>query len=160
MQGPDLFAGYWRNPEKTAQDHTADGWFSSDDIATQDEAGCVRIVGRSKNLIISGGYNIYPKEVELAIDALDGVLESAVVGLPHPGFGEGVLAVVARAPGADRKPRPSRSPWLRNWPPSSAPSGSSSSTSCPATPWGRCRRRSCASPMRTLLRPCPPERLR
>ena len=101
MTGPNLFSGYWRNPEKTAQDHTADGWFISGDIVTQDEAGVIRIVGRAKDLIISGGYNIYPKEVELAIDALNGVLESAVIGLPHPDFGEGVLAVVAREPGAD-----------------------------------------------------------
>ena len=101
IKGPNLFAGYWRNPEKTAQDHTADGYFISGDIATQDEAGFVRIVGRQKDLIISGGYNIYPKEIELAIDALDGVAESAVIGVAHPDFGEGVVAVVARAPGHD-----------------------------------------------------------
>ena len=100
MIGPNMFSGYWRNPEKTAEDHTADGWFISGDIATIDDAGYVRIVGRAKDLIISGGYNIYPKEVEMVIDALDGVLESAVIGVPHPDFGEGVLAVVVREPGA------------------------------------------------------------
>ena len=100
IKGPNLFAGYWRNPEKTAEDHTADGFFISGDIATQDEAGFIRIVGRAKDLIISGGYNVYPKEIELAIDALDGVLESAVIGAPHPDFGEGVVAVVARTPGS------------------------------------------------------------
>jgi malonyl-CoA/methylmalonyl-CoA synthetase len=100
MKGPNLFAGYWRNPEKTAEDHTADGWFISGDIATQDEAGYVRIVGRAKDLIISGGYNIYPKEVEMAIDALEGVMESAVIGVPHPDFGEGVVAIVVREAGA------------------------------------------------------------
>ncbi len=105
IKGPNLFAGYWRNPEKTAQDHTADDYFISGDIATLDEAGYVRIVGRSKDLIISGGYNVYPKEVEMAIDALDGVVESAVIGLPHPDFGEGVVAVVARRPGADLQPQ-------------------------------------------------------
>ena len=99
IKGPNLFSGYWRNPEKTAEDHTADGYFISGDIATEDEAGVIRIVGRAKDLIISGGYNIYPKEVELAIDALDGVEESAVIGVPHRDFGEGVVAVVARAPG-------------------------------------------------------------
>ena len=99
IKGPNLFAGYWRNPEKTAQDHTADGYFISGDIATEDGAGFIRIVGRQKDLIISGGYNVYPKEVEMAIDALDGVAESAVIGAPHPDFGEGVVAVVARAPG-------------------------------------------------------------
>ena len=101
MKGPNLFSGYWRNPEKTAEDHTADGWFISGDIATRDEAGYIRIVGRSKDLIISGGYNVYPKEVEMVIDAIDGVEESAVIGVPHPDFGEAVVAVVARAEGAE-----------------------------------------------------------
>ena len=100
IRGPNLFDGYWRNPEKTAEDHTADGYFISGDIATQDEVGYIRIVGRAKDLIISGGYNIYPKEVELAIDALDGVVESAVIGVPHPDFGEGVVALVVREPGS------------------------------------------------------------
>ena len=100
IQGPNLFAGYWRNPEKTAQDHTADGYFITGDIATEDAHGHIRIVGRAKDLVISGGYNVYPKEIEVAIDALDGVLESAVIGVAHPDFGEAVLAVVARAPGA------------------------------------------------------------
>ena len=98
MKGPNMFAGYWRNPDKTAQDHTADGYFISGDIATQDAAGYIRIVGRAKDLIISGGYNVYPKEVELVIDAIAGVAESAVIGVPHPDFGEGVVAVVAREP--------------------------------------------------------------
>lgn len=100
MKGPNMFSGYWRNPEKTAEDHTADGYFISGDIATQDAAGYIRIVGRAKDLIISGGYNVYPKEVEMAIDAIDGVAESAVIGVPHPDFGEGVVAIVAREPGA------------------------------------------------------------
>ena len=104
MKGPNLFAGYWRNPEKTAEDHTPDGWFVSGDIATQDDAGFIRIVGRAKDLIISGGYNIYPKEIELALDALEGVAESAVIGVAHPDFGEGVVAVVAREPGASLDP--------------------------------------------------------
>ncbi|MEO5598821.1 MAG: AMP-binding protein [Novosphingobium sp.] len=104
MTGPNMFVGYWRNPEKTAEDHTADGWFISGDIATQDEAGYIRIVGRAKDLIISGGYNIYPKEVELVIDAIDGVAESAVIGVPHPDFGEGVVAVIAREAGSAISP--------------------------------------------------------
>ncbi|WP_374943774.1 AMP-binding protein [Sphingomonas sp.] len=104
IKGPNLFAGYWRNPEKTAEDRTADGWFISGDIATEDEAGFIRIVGRAKDLIISGGYNVYPKEIELAIDALDGVAESAVIGVPHPDFGEGVVAVVAHTPGSALEP--------------------------------------------------------
>lgn len=101
IKGPNLFAGYWRNPEKTAQDHTADGFFITGDIATEDGAGVIRIVGRAKDLIISGGYNVYPKEIELAIDALDGVTESAVIGVPHPDFGEAVVAVISRAQGVE-----------------------------------------------------------
>ena len=100
MKGPNMFAGYWRNPEKTAEDHTDDGYFISGDIATQDEAGFIRIVGRAKDLIISGGYNVYPKEVELVIDGIEGVAESAVIGVPHPDFGEAVVAIVARVPGS------------------------------------------------------------
>lgn len=99
IKGPNLFAGYWRNPEKTAQDHTADGYFITGDIATEDAGGVIRIVGRAKDLIISGGYNVYPKEIELAIDALDGVTESAVIGVPHPDFGEAVVAVISPQPG-------------------------------------------------------------
>jgi malonyl-CoA/methylmalonyl-CoA synthetase len=100
LKGPNLFDSYWRNPEKTAEDRTADGYFISGDIATEDEAGYIRIVGRAKDLIISGGYNVYPKEVEMAIDALGGVVESAVIGVPHPDFGESVVAIVVREPGS------------------------------------------------------------
>ena len=84
VKGPNVFAGYWRNPEKTAADFRADGFFVTGDLGKIDEAGYVHIVGRGKDLIISGGFNVYPKEVEEAIDALPGVLESAVIGLPHP----------------------------------------------------------------------------
>lgn len=104
IKGPNLFSGYWRNPEKTAQDHTADGYFISGDIAVEDEDGFIRIVGREKDLIISGGFNIYPKEIELAIDALPGVAESAVIGVPHPDFGEGVVALVVAERDADLDP--------------------------------------------------------
>lgn len=99
IKGPNLFCGYWRNPEKTVQDHTPDGYFISGDVAVEDEDGFIRIVGREKDLIISGGFNIYPKEIELAIDALPGVAESAVIGVPHPDFGEGVIAIVVAQPG-------------------------------------------------------------
>ncbi len=94
LRGPNVFKGYWRMPEKTAAEFREDGWFISGDNAVMDEAGRVSIVGRAKDLIISGGYNIYPKEIESEIDAIPGVLESAVVGVPHPDFGEGVAAVV------------------------------------------------------------------
>ena len=94
VRGPNVFKGYWRMPEKTAEELRDTGFFITGDLGKIDEAGYVSIVGRSKDLIISGGYNIYPKEIEEAIDDLSGVLESAVVGVPHPDFGEGVVAVV------------------------------------------------------------------
>jgi len=100
LQGPNVFQGYWRSPEKTAAEFRADGFFITGDLGYVDERGYVFIVGRGKDLIISGGLNVYPKEVENEIDALDGVEESAVIGLPHPDFGEGVTAVVAITPGA------------------------------------------------------------
>ncbi len=94
IRGPNVFKGYWRNPEKTAEDIRPDGWFITGDVATQDAEGRVTIVGRAKDLIISGGYNIYPKEIEEVIDAVPGVIESAVIGVPHADFGEGVVAVI------------------------------------------------------------------
>jgi malonyl-CoA/methylmalonyl-CoA synthetase len=94
LKGPNLFAGYWKNPEKTAREHTADGYFVSGDIAVRDPDDFIRIVGRTKDLIITGGFNVYPKEIEVALDALPGVAESAVLGVPHPDFGEGVLALI------------------------------------------------------------------
>jgi malonyl-CoA/methylmalonyl-CoA synthetase len=98
VRGPNVFAGYWRMPEKTAEDFTADGWFRTGDVGRVDERGYITIVGRSKDLIISGGYNVYPAEVEACINELPGVAESAVVGVPHPDFGEvGVALVVARS---------------------------------------------------------------
>ncbi len=94
VKGPNVFKGYWRMPEKTAGDFTADGYFITGDIGTMDAEGRVSIAGRAKDLIISGGFNVYPKEVEEALDAMPGVAESAVVGVPHRDFGEGVIAVV------------------------------------------------------------------
>ena len=100
IRGPNVFKGYWRMPEKTAAEFRADGFFISGDLGRVDERGYLHIVGRDKDLIISGGYNVYPAEVEAAIDAIAGVGESAVIGLPHRDFGEGVTAVVAPRPGA------------------------------------------------------------
>ena len=94
VRGGNVFKGYWRMPEKTAGDFRRDGFFVTGDLGTMDADGRLAIVGRDRDLIISGGYNVYPKEVETAIDALDEVAESAVVGVPHPDFGEGVVAVV------------------------------------------------------------------
>jgi malonyl-CoA/methylmalonyl-CoA synthetase len=95
VKGPNVCAGYWRNPEKTAEAFRADGYFITGDLGQRDARGYVSIVGREKDLIITGGLNVYPKEVETEIDALPGVVESAVIGLPHADFGEGVTAVVA-----------------------------------------------------------------
>lgn len=94
IRGPSVFSGYWRMPEKTAEEFTADGWFITGDVGRQDADGRLWISGRAKDLIISGGYNVYPKEIELVVDELPGVVESAVIGVPHPDFGEGVVAVV------------------------------------------------------------------
>jgi malonyl-CoA/methylmalonyl-CoA synthetase len=94
LKGRNVFKGYWRMPDKTAAEFRQDGWFISGDNAVMDAEGRISIVGRAKDLIISGGFNIYPKEIEAEIDAIPGVKESAVVGAPHPDFGEGALAVV------------------------------------------------------------------
>ena len=96
IRGPNVFRGYWRMPEKTAEEFRADGHFITGDVATMAEDGRISIVGRAKDLVISGGYNVYPKEIELLIDAIPGVRESAVIGVPHPDFGEAVTAVVVR----------------------------------------------------------------
>ena len=94
VRGPNVFQGYWRMPEKTAEDFRDDGFFITGDIAKIDEDGYVTIIGRSKDLVISGGYNVYPKEVECEIDELNGVNESAIIGAPHPDFGEAVIAII------------------------------------------------------------------
>jgi malonyl-CoA/methylmalonyl-CoA synthetase len=100
IKGPSLFIGYWRKPDKTAADFTADGFFKTGDLAHFEPDGMVNIVGRAKDMMISGGFNVYPKEIEAVIDALPGVAESAVVGMPHPDFGEAGLAVVTMNAGA------------------------------------------------------------
>jgi len=94
VKGPNVFEGYWNMPEKTASEFRADGFFITGDLGVIDEKGYLHIVGRAKDLIISGGYNIYPKEVEDVLDSLDGVVESAVVGVAHPDLGEGVVAII------------------------------------------------------------------
>ncbi len=100
VKGPNVFKGYWNMPEKTAGEFTADGYFITGDVGKFDAEGYLYIVGRSKDLIISGGYNVYPKEIEGVLDDMEGVAESAVIGVPHPDFGEAVVAVVVQKPGA------------------------------------------------------------
>lgn len=103
IKGPNLFHGYWRMPDKTAKEHRSDGYFITGDVATIAADGRVAIVGRAKDLIISGGFNVYPKEIELRIDALPGVIESAVIGIPHPDLGEAVVAVVVAEAGFEER---------------------------------------------------------
>jgi malonyl-CoA/methylmalonyl-CoA synthetase len=100
VKGPNVFKGYWRMPEKTAEEFTPDLWFKTGDVGRVDEQGVLTIVGRSKDLIISGGYNVYPAEIEGWLNEQPGVAESAVVGVPHPDFGEGVIAAVVPKNGA------------------------------------------------------------
>ena len=100
VRGPSVLPGYWQMPEKNAEEFTGDGYFRTGDVGSVSADGYVTIVGRSKDLIITGGYNVYPKEIELAIGEIEGVHESAVVGVPHPDFGEAVTAVIVRQPGA------------------------------------------------------------
>lgn len=100
LKGPNVLAGYWQMPDKTAQEFTPDGYFKTGDMGTFSVDGYLSIVGRSKDLVISGGYNVYPKEIELLLDTIEGVAESAVIGLPHPDFGEAVAAVVVGQPKA------------------------------------------------------------
>ncbi|MBS0125022.1 malonate--CoA ligase [Thetidibacter halocola] len=100
VRGPNVFKGYWKMPEKTAEELREDGFFITGDLSLIDDRGYVHIVGRGKDLIISGGYNIYPKEIEVFLDALPGIKESAVIGAPHPDFGESVVAILVPEDGA------------------------------------------------------------
>ena len=100
MRGPNVFKGYWQMPEKTKEEFTADGWFKTGDVGKVGTDGYVTIVGRSKDLIITGGYNVYPAEIEGYINELPAVSESAVIGVPHGDFGEAVVALVVPRPGA------------------------------------------------------------
>ncbi|MEO5844026.1 MAG: malonyl-CoA synthase [Caldimonas sp.] len=99
VRGPNVFSGYWRMPEKTREEFAEGGWFRTGDVGKVDERGYVTIVGRSKDLIISGGFNVYPAEIEGTLNDMPGVAESAVIGVPHPDFGEAVVAVVVARPG-------------------------------------------------------------
>ncbi|MGY2810183.1 malonate--CoA ligase [Bradyrhizobium sp. USDA 4506] len=101
VKGPNVFQGYWRMPEKTKAEFRADGFFITGDLGKIDDKGYVHILGRGKDLVISGGFNVYPKEIESEIDAMPGVIESAVIGVPHADFGEGVTAVLVCSKGAD-----------------------------------------------------------
>jgi malonyl-CoA/methylmalonyl-CoA synthetase len=105
VRGPNVFKGYWGMPEKTKEELRENGFFITGDIGVQDADGYLTIVGRAKDLIITGGFNVYPKEIEMALDAQPGVLESAVVGVPHPDFGEAVVALVVARVGESPDPK-------------------------------------------------------
>ncbi len=98
VKGPNVFSGYWRMPDRTREEFRADGWFITGDLGFLDDQKYITIVGRAKDVIIAGGFNIYPKEIELLLDSLPGVIESAVFGVPHPDLGEAVVALLAVAP--------------------------------------------------------------
>jgi malonyl-CoA/methylmalonyl-CoA synthetase len=100
VRGPNVMAGYWRRPDKNHEEFTADGFFRTGDVGCLDERGYLSIVGRAKDMVISGGYNVYPREIEMLLDELPGVRESAVFGVPHPDFGEAVLAAIVAGPNA------------------------------------------------------------
>jgi malonyl-CoA/methylmalonyl-CoA synthetase len=100
VKGPNVFKGYWRMPEKTKSEFRDDGFFITGDLGKIDAKGYVHSLGRGKDLVISGGFNVYPKEIESEIDAMPGVIESAVIGVPHADFGEGVTAVLVCDKGA------------------------------------------------------------
>ena len=104
VRGDNVFGGYWNMPEKTAAEIRPDGFFITGDLGIADADGRISIVGRTKDLIIAGGYNIYPKEIEDVLNDMEGVIESAVFGMPHPDFGESVVAAVVAAPGAQITP--------------------------------------------------------
>ncbi len=114
VKGDNVLPGYWRMPEKNKEEFTADGFFRTGDVGTFSPDGYLSIVGRSKDLIITGGYNVYPKEVELALDELPAVAESAVIGVPHPDFGEAVTAVVVPRPGLAAPTEAEVIAWLKS----------------------------------------------
>ena len=152
VKGPNVFKGYWRMPEKTASEFRGDGFFITGDLGLIDADGYLQIVGRAKDLIISGGFNVYPKEIESEIDAIPGVVESAVIGIPHRDFGEGVTAIVVARPARSSTRRRSWRRWPTGWRNTSSPSACCSSPTCRATRWARCRRRRCARRTRGFTR--------
>ncbi len=152
VKGPNVFKGYWRMPEKTKAEFRDDGFFITGDLGKIDDKGYVHILGRGKDLVISGGFNVYPKEIESEIDAMPGVIESAVIGVPHA-----TLAKVSpRSWSAPRTPMSAKPRCCRRstggWQSSRCRSASSSSTNCRATPWARCRRISCGILTRRFTR--------
>ena len=144
VRGPSVFAGYWQMPEKTREEFTPDGWFRTGDVGALAADGVLTLVGRSKDLIISGGFNVYPAEIEARINDLPGVAESAVVGVPHADSARPSSRSSCRARARRRRPRRSSRRCARTSRTSRCPSTCASSTRCRATRWARCRRSCCA----------------
>jgi malonyl-CoA/methylmalonyl-CoA synthetase len=158
--GPNVFKGYWQMPEKTAAELREDGFFITGDLGRVDADGYVHIVGRNKDLIISGGYNIYPKEIELILDEQPGVKESAVIGVPHPDFGETVLGLIVPQPGEAPEPRRHRRRRRRSARAVQAAQAADPDRGpCRATRWARCRKTSCGTSSRGSSRQWMNERL-
>ena len=146
VRGPNVCKGYWRKPEQTAKAFRADGYFITGDLGRIDEDGYVQIVGRAKDLVISGGFNVYPREVEIEIDAIPGVLESAVIGIPHPDLGEAVAAIVVREPQAVIDEKEVIAMLRGRLAQFKLPRRIVFCDALPATQWEKCRRTCCATP--------------
>ena len=152
VKGPNVFKGYWRNPEKTRAEFRPDGFFITGDLGMIDARGYVHILGRGKDLIISGGFNVYPKEVESEIDSLPGVAESAVIGVPHPDLGEGVTAVVVcTGKRGDRRGRNPAAARRSGSPATSCPSGWSSCADLPRNAMGKVQKNLLAGELQGAL---------
>ena len=143
VRGPNVFTGYWRNPEKTAAEFRSDGFFITGDLGSFDGQGYLTISGRGKDLVITGGFNVYPKEIEMEIDQFPGVEESAVIGVPHADLGEGVTAVVVLKAGHSPLDEQEMISELQK----RLAKFKVPLRSFPAMPWARCRRACCAKPM-------------
>jgi malonyl-CoA/methylmalonyl-CoA synthetase len=152
VRGPNVFGGYWQMPEKTAEELRADGWFITGDLGKRDADGYVHIVGRAKDLVITGGYNVYPKEVEMVLDEVPGVAESAVIGVPHPDFGEAVFAVLVAQKGVALEPGAVLARLRGSWRGSSSPRRRWWWTACRGTRWARCKRTCCGTATRDGFR--------
>ncbi len=152
VKGPNVFKGYWRMPEKTKAEFRDDGFFITGDLGKIDASGYVHILGRGKDLVISGGFNVYPKEIESEIDAMPGVMESAVIGVPHADFGEGVTAVLVCDKGASVDEASVLKALDGRLAKFKMPKRVIVVEELPRNAMGKVQKRSCATPMRRFTR--------
>ena len=153
VRGPNVFQGYWRMPEKTAEELRPDGFFITGDLGFIDSDGYVTIVGRARDLVISGGLNVYPREVEMALDELPGILESAVIGVPHPDLGEAVVAVVVPEPGAAPEPEAIRAALAGSLAPFKRPRHIAFRTALPRNTMGKVQKNALRDELRGVFAP-------